>query len=681
MRLGGHNALYKHAVKRAIWPQTRQCQFLRCFTSTSRNNTVELDLSFRDTPNPNAKSIAVIGGGITGLATAYNLTQRIPDAKITIYEEKDRLGGWVDSEVIKVDNGEILFEWGPRTLRPALGDSGLATVDLLKDLDLVKEVLPISKHSPAALNRFIYYPDHLVLMPGPVRGFLELLHRLWMAWDEPIYEGLISAALAEPWVALRAPDIKDESVGHFMTRRFGKNLTDNLASAFFHGIYAGDLYRLSVRTLLPKLWYLEGRDRENEPGLLLTMVALMRSRQVPVLERQVRFAGIDVREQYNTNPLRKALVALLQRSSVYTFRRGLGELTTSLETALSSNSNVTIQKSAYVDHISFKRDEKTISVSTKSPTIDKTASKFNYVVSTLGPYAKAMYLTKSRSMHADTSVKAALRRSGSSVSVMVVNLYYSNPDLIPPSYRGFGYLIPRSIPAEQNPERALGVIFSSETSGRPGGFEDNMLMYLKKMAVELAQKQGNMTHTEKHKNQNDHATSAPDSEQGELNKSRRFIPEDGKDEGQDTAPGTKLTVMMGGHWWDYWAPEDIPSPEEAIDMSKTLLRRHLGIDEEPELAKARLNRDCIPQYQVGYRDDMAKIHQALLGEYEGRLKVAGPWWQGAVGVNDCIQKARETAWAIEHQWDDHTGLEDYTKDEVWYFNDVGKRELTRDNPR
>ncbi len=133
MRLGGHNALYKHAVKRAIWPQTRQCKFLRCFTSTSRNNTVELDLSFRDTPNPNAKSIAVIGGGITGLATAYNLTQRIPDAKITIYEEKDRLGGWVDSEVIKVDNGEILFEWGPRTLRPALGDSGLATVDLVFD--------------------------------------------------------------------------------------------------------------------------------------------------------------------------------------------------------------------------------------------------------------------------------------------------------------------------------------------------------------------------------------------------------------------------------------------------------------------------------------------------------------------------------------------------------------------
>ena len=133
MRLGGHNALYKHAVKRAIWPQPRHGQFLRCFTSTSRNYTVELDVSLRDTPNPNAKTIAVLGGGITGLATAYNLTQRIPDANITIFEKNDRLGGWVDSEVIKVDKGEILFEWGPRTLRPALGDSGLATVDLVFD--------------------------------------------------------------------------------------------------------------------------------------------------------------------------------------------------------------------------------------------------------------------------------------------------------------------------------------------------------------------------------------------------------------------------------------------------------------------------------------------------------------------------------------------------------------------
>jgi hypothetical protein len=128
MRLSGHNALYKHAVKRAIWPQTRHAQFLRRFTSTSGDQPIDPDL-YDDKPDPN--SVAILGGGITGLATAYNLTKRLSDTKITIYEKNDRLGGWVDSEVIKVDNEEILFEWGPRTLRPALGDSGLATVDLV----------------------------------------------------------------------------------------------------------------------------------------------------------------------------------------------------------------------------------------------------------------------------------------------------------------------------------------------------------------------------------------------------------------------------------------------------------------------------------------------------------------------------------------------------------------------
>ncbi|KAK5443506.1 oxygen-dependent protoporphyrinogen oxidase [Exophiala xenobiotica] len=656
MRLSGHNALYKHAVKRAIWPQTRHAQFLRRFTSTSGDQPIDPDL-YEDKPRPN--SVAILGGGITGLATAYNLTKRLSDTKITIYEKNDRLGGWVDSELIKVDNGEILFEWGPRTLRPALGDSGLATVDLLTDLELVKGILPISKKSPAALNRFIYYPDRLVLMPGPVRQFSELLHRLWKFWNEPIFEGLISAVLAEPWVALRAPDVKDESVGHFLSRRFGKNLTDNLASAFFHGIYAGDLYQLSARTLLPKAWYLESRDRENEPGVLLNLVDLLRNHQAPVSERQVKFTRNDVYESYTTIPLRKALVEMLQRSSVYTFKRGLGELTTSLETALSSNPNVTIQKSALVDQVSFQRDEKTISVTT----IDKTSLKFDYVVSTLRPNEQEKYLMRTRSSHLDASVKAALRRSSSSVSVMVVNLYYSNPDLIPRSHRGFGYLIPRSVPAEQNPERALGVIFSSETSGRPGGFEDNVLMNLKKKAVEIDRKQGNMTDTEK---------PGP----------WEAVPEtSAEDQGQDTAPGTKLTVMMGGHWWKDWDPKDIPSEEEAIVMSKTLLRRHLGIEEEPDVAKARLNSNCIPQYQVGYREDMAKIHQALMGEYEGRLKVAGPWWQGAVGVNDCIQKARETAWAITFQNDDETGLEEYTKDEVWCLNDVQKKTITLDTRR
>ena len=67
----------------------------------------------------NAHDVAVLGGGITGLATAYYLTRELPKAKITIYEASDRLGGWLSSKRVPVKDGTVLFEAGPRTLRPS----------------------------------------------------------------------------------------------------------------------------------------------------------------------------------------------------------------------------------------------------------------------------------------------------------------------------------------------------------------------------------------------------------------------------------------------------------------------------------------------------------------------------------------------------------------------------------
>ena len=63
--------------------------------------------------------VAILGGGITGLSSAYYLTRELPNAKITIYEASDRLGGWLSSKRVPVKDGSILFEAGPRTLRPS----------------------------------------------------------------------------------------------------------------------------------------------------------------------------------------------------------------------------------------------------------------------------------------------------------------------------------------------------------------------------------------------------------------------------------------------------------------------------------------------------------------------------------------------------------------------------------
>lgn len=152
---------------------------------------------------------------------------------------------------------------------------------------------------------------------------------------------------------------------------------------------------------------------------------------------------------------------------------------------------------------------------------------------------------------------------------MTVNLYFENPNLLP--VEGFGYLIPQSIPFEQNPERALGVIF------------DNSAI-----------------------------------------------------KGQDTAPGTKLTVMMGGHWWNGF--EGYPDEEEGIAMARSVVERHLGITDVPLAHHVNLSKDCIPQYTLGYEDRLKSFASSLQDEFKGRLRVVGNQFNG-VGVNDCIAGA------------------------------------------
>lgn len=77
--------------------------------------------------------IAVLGAGITGLASAHYLALELPHAKITVYEGSERIGGWLKTEQFGNEDGKIFFEQGPRTLRPG----GLTSVAGLAMLELV----------------------------------------------------------------------------------------------------------------------------------------------------------------------------------------------------------------------------------------------------------------------------------------------------------------------------------------------------------------------------------------------------------------------------------------------------------------------------------------------------------------------------------------------------------------
>ena len=178
------------------------------------------------------------------------------------------------------------------------------------------------------------------------------------------------------------------------------------------------------------------------------------------------------------------------------------------------------------------------------------------------------------------TTRSLLRKQNYAVTVMVVNLYYPNPNLLPVE-EGFGYLIPRSIPYEQNPECGLGVIFASASSVGKGT----------------------------------HPTSPTVK--------------------QDSAPGTKLTVMMGGHYWD--GVDNYPDHDTAVKMARDLLKRHLNITDTPTVARTRLQKDAIPQYTVGHLQRMYDLSYTSRIEYSRQLILAGNWYNG-VGVSDCVKQ-------------------------------------------
>ena len=75
------------------------------------------------------EKVAVLGGGISGLVSAYFVSQEFPKSKITIHEANKDSGGWIQSRRVQVPGGDVLFEYGARTLRP--GKDALITTKLV----------------------------------------------------------------------------------------------------------------------------------------------------------------------------------------------------------------------------------------------------------------------------------------------------------------------------------------------------------------------------------------------------------------------------------------------------------------------------------------------------------------------------------------------------------------------
>lgn len=474
---------------------------------------------------------------------------------------------------------------------------------------MYKDLIVTPKFSPAARNRFIYYPDHLVQLPSPDNkiSLVENIKRFKKVLEEPLFDNLVAGIFRDLLSPPRHPSdwAKDESIADFIGRRFGPNFAENVVSAGIHGIYAGDIDQLSAQSLAGAIRNLEGGiggiGGFVSGGVLGSLIsrAFSKTRTRSVDD----FMAVDaisanaelVKRQHD-------LETLVTRASTFTFKKGVGQLGEALAASLTASPKVKIHKNMEIKSLSKLRDSSAISVCSstlplsfartdtshsqiESPSLlDKTKTSrtnFDHVISTIPPVslAKTMRNSDDPTYQNPGHTPYLLNKQNYAVTAMVVNLYYPDPNLLP--VEGFGYLIPRSIPYDQNPECGLGVIFASSSSVGKG----------------------------------------PD----------RFSPE----VSQDTAPGTKLTVVMGGHFWD--GRQEYPDHDTAVKMARSMLKRHMNITDTPTLARSRLQKDAIPQYTVGHLDRMYDLSNVVRHEFDNRLVLAGNWYNG-IGVGDCVKQ-------------------------------------------
>jgi oxygen-dependent protoporphyrinogen oxidase len=348
---------------------------------------------------------AVVGGGISSLVSAYYLARKSIPVTL-IY--KGHLGGWIHS----FKKNDVLYETGPRSLRPS-GDAGFATLELISDLNLQDELVSVGSESAAARNRFIYFDGKLHNAPSSIK---ELL-----ASKSPVLKGLVASVLKEPFQPKSTET--DESIAAFVNRRLGKHVTDNLVSAIVHGIYAGDVAQLSVRSTFKMLWELEQRGG-------LVKGAFHSAFDSP----KIAYKAESEKAQ--------SLIDIVSKSKMYSFKNGMQTLVDGLVKEL-KKMNVNMIQSECTS-LDITKEHALLGLENGE------RLEADHVIS--GIPAWNLYSILSSTSKNDT-LQSLSKIQG--VDVGVVNLVYQGYVL---PHQGFGFLVPKSQVDQCN---VIGVVYDS----------------------------------------------------------------------------------------------------------------------------------------------------------------------------------------------------------------------------
>lgn len=205
----------------------------------------------RDPSANKSPTIAIVGGGISGLTAAFEIQTKLPSAKVVLLESAPRLGGVLETAEIDgylVEKSADMF-----TIEPG------AALELCRRLDRANELIetiPVHDRAYVATESDVHpVPRGLSLMlPGNVSAIM----------GSPLLDGAAKARFAQEIDVPPRDWSTDESLESFAVRRFGQAVFDRLIQPLVSGIYTADPKKLSMRATMQRFV-----DMEREHGSLI----------------------------------------------------------------------------------------------------------------------------------------------------------------------------------------------------------------------------------------------------------------------------------------------------------------------------------------------------------------------------------------------------------------------------
>ena len=215
--------------------------------------------------------LAVIGGGISGLAAAARLRSLLPQAEVVVLEARSRLGGVLES---REQDGFLIEQAADNFITtPAWG------VEFCQRMGLEQELIETNAQHRRA---FVVHKGQLADIPA---GFAVMApSRIWPIASTPVLSLPGKVRMASEVFVPRRRGEEEESLAAFVRRRFGREVYERLVQPLIAGIYTGDPERLSLGATMPRFL-----EMERQHGSLIRAIWQQRSaRSGP---RRTRVAG------------------------------------------------------------------------------------------------------------------------------------------------------------------------------------------------------------------------------------------------------------------------------------------------------------------------------------------------------------------------------------------------------